>query len=531
MHVGAAAIVARPGTLVELWRVLEAGTAAGCAIILQAANTGLTGGSSPSPRGYDRPVVIVSVLRLSAIHLVAGGAQAICLPGSTLDQLERRLRPIGREPHSVIGSSCLGASVTGGICNNSGGSLVQRGPAYTEFALFAQVDAGRRLRLVNHLGIDLGDTPEAMLERLERGDFAPAAAVTQGESADASYRRRLRDLDAAEPALFNADVTRLHDASGCAGKLAVFAVRVDSFPAAADARTYYIGTNDPAQFTALRREALSALPDLPVAAEYLHRDAFDIADTHGRDIYLAVRLLGARHLTDLFRMRLIAEGLAEGLLGRHAGLLHVAMHAMLRSIPTFLPRRMREFRGRFRHHLILKIEGAGDGAWRALLARLAGEGDLDFFACTASEARAAFGHRFAIAGAANNFRLSHRGAVGDLIPLDVALLPDDRNWHDFLPPDAGAGVRAIGYGHFFCHVFHLDYLVDAGQNAAEVKGRLTKWLRDRRARYPAEHNFGHLYRAPPEVIAHYRALDPTNSLNPGVGCTSHLADWAGEPPT
>ncbi|MFC3217356.1 hypothetical protein [Comamonas sp. JC664] len=50
------------------------------------------------------------------------------LPGPTLDKLEQVLAPLGREPHSVIGSSCIGASVLGGICNNSGGSLVRRGP-------------------------------------------------------------------------------------------------------------------------------------------------------------------------------------------------------------------------------------------------------------------------------------------------------------------------------------------------------------------------------------------------------------------
>lgn len=39
----------------------------------------------------------------------------------------------------MIGSSCIGASVIGGVCNNSGGSLVKRGPAYTEMALYAQL--------------------------------------------------------------------------------------------------------------------------------------------------------------------------------------------------------------------------------------------------------------------------------------------------------------------------------------------------------------------------------------------------------
>jgi D-lactate dehydrogenase len=127
--------VARPASLVEQWRVLRACVAADA----QAANTGLTGGSTPNGR-YDRPVVVISTRRITGIHLLRGGRQVICLAGATLYQLERALTPIGREPHSVIGSSCIGASVVGGVCNNSGGSLVQRGPAYTEYALYARVD-------------------------------------------------------------------------------------------------------------------------------------------------------------------------------------------------------------------------------------------------------------------------------------------------------------------------------------------------------------------------------------------------------
>src|SRR3546814_10554387 len=46
--------------------------------------------------------------------------------------------------------------------------------AYTQMALFAQVDAGGTLRLVNHLGIDLGDAPEQILERLQAGRFDEA---------------------------------------------------------------------------------------------------------------------------------------------------------------------------------------------------------------------------------------------------------------------------------------------------------------------------------------------------------------------
>src|SRR5690554_6887202 len=102
--------VVRPGTLLEQWRVLEACIQADVIVICQAANTGLTGGSTPDGDGYDRPIVIISTLRLDRVDLIDEGKQVLCLPGATLDKLEKRLRPLGREPHSVIGSSCIGAS-------------------------------------------------------------------------------------------------------------------------------------------------------------------------------------------------------------------------------------------------------------------------------------------------------------------------------------------------------------------------------------------------------------------------------------
>jgi D-lactate dehydrogenase len=244
---GEVVAVVRPGSLVEQWRVLKACLNAGAVVIFQAANTGLTGGSTPLG-DYDRPVVLVNTLRIDAIHLVDGGRQVVCLPGSTLYALERKLKPLGREPHSVIGSSCIGASVVGGVCNNSGGSLVHRGPVYTELSLFAQVDEEGRVGLVNHLGIELGADPETVLHRIERGEFSDRDVdLHSGRVAsDDRYSAHVRDVDAPSPARFNADPSRLYEASGCAGKLAVFAVRLDTFPAERGAVVFYIGTNDAA---------------------------------------------------------------------------------------------------------------------------------------------------------------------------------------------------------------------------------------------------------------------------------------------
>ena len=177
---GPVAAVVRPGSLVEQWRVLNAVVASGRAVIFQAANTGLTGGSTPWGEDYDREIVLVSVMRMRGVHLLPNG-QVVCLPGATLDALEKRLRPMGREPHSVIGSSCIGASVMGGVCNNSGGALIHRGPAYTEMSLYAEVREDGTVALVNHLGLPLGNDPEEILARVERGEGAIEFAMQRAE--------------------------------------------------------------------------------------------------------------------------------------------------------------------------------------------------------------------------------------------------------------------------------------------------------------------------------------------------------------
>ncbi len=197
---GVALAVVFPSTLLQQWQLLQACVAADTIIIMQAANTGLTEGSTPSGDDYDRPIVILNTLRLNNIQLLDDGKQVIGFPGSTLNQLEKRLKPYGREPHSVIGSSCIGASVVGGICNNSGGSLVQRGPAYTEMALYAQIDAQGELQLINHLGISLGNTPEEILQRLEQGQYGAEDIEQTGQQAsDSEYATRVRDIDATTP--------------------------------------------------------------------------------------------------------------------------------------------------------------------------------------------------------------------------------------------------------------------------------------------------------------------------------------------
>ena len=47
-----------------------------------------------------------------------------------------------------------------------------------------------------------------------------------------------------------------------------------------------------------------------------------------------------------------------------------------------------------------------------------------------------------------------------------------------------------------CYVFHQDYIVKKGVDAHALKEQMLELLHERGAQYPAEHNVGHLYKAP-----------------------------------
>jgi D-lactate dehydrogenase len=342
---GEAEAVVLPGTLLELWKVLKACISAGKVVIMQAANTGLTEGSAPSGN-YDRDVAVVNTLRLNKFHVLGVGRQIVSHAGGTLHTLEKLLKPLGRQPHSVIGSSCIGASVVGGVCNNSGGMLLQRGPCYTELSLFAQLQADGSLELVNHLGIELGQTPEEILGRLERGDFCDGDVdYSVGRASDSNYNERVRDIAAASPARYNSDPDRLYEASGCAGKLAVFAVRLDTFPEEKGAKVYYIGTNDPANLTILRRRVLTEFSELPISGEYIHRDMFDIAHVYGKDTLLMIYWLGTDYLPKFFALKGLLDSRLNKLRFAPHNFVDRAMQFFSRILPVPLVRPTQGFGG------------------------------------------------------------------------------------------------------------------------------------------------------------------------------------------
>lgn len=524
---GKAIAIVTPEHILDQWYIVKACVEANVIVIMQAANTGLTGGSTPDGNDYDRDVVIISTMKMKKIYVLNNGEQVICLPGATLNELEQKLKPYHRNPHSVIGSSCIGASVLGGISNNSGGTLVQHGPAYTEMALYAQYTKEGKLELVNHLGIELGNTPEEILKRLDHGDFDFRHVKPSDKCcSDHHYREHVCEVDAPTPARYNADPHHLYEASGCAGKLSIFAVRLDTFPKEEEIQVFYIGSNDPDDLSNIRYDMLSK-KIVPISGEFIHQDAYNIAAIYGKDTFLFINYLGTAHIPLLFAIKNRFDFITNQISFFPKHFSDKVMQFLSTLFPQHLPERMNEYAKKYEYHLLLKVGKDDIETVRSYLkSYFKDKTSSSFFECTQEEGRKAFLHRFAVAGAAVRYRNVHTDTVENILALDIALRRNDKEWVEHLPQEIESPImHKLYYGHFFCHVFHQDYVVKKGHDIFALEGKMLKILDQRGAEYPAEHNVGHLYAAKEILKDFYKKLDPCNAFNPGIGKTSKLKDW------
>ena len=533
-----------PDSLVALWRVINLCAAADVIIIAQAANTGLTGGSTPYGE-YDRAVVVISMQRLGGVHLLNDAAELVALPAASLQQLESELAPLGREPHSVLGSSCVGASVIGGICNSSGGMLVQRGPAYTEMSLFAKRNAMGEFELINHLGIDLGADPEEMLRNLQTGTFNKNPnSISSKSCTNHHYQHKVRDCEADTPARFNNDPNGLYEASGSAGKVIVFAVRVATFAKPTQEQTFYISTNDANTLTTLRQQWLKSELNLPILAEYMHQDYNDITMRYGRDTCLSMRKLPASKIGALYRLQakigyyLDKWRLPQTLPDRLLQMTGVFM-------PPSLPNSLAEQACSYRYHLIIKVADGNNtdddnsndngshghiAAAQVFLKSHMQQHQGVVHLCTAAESQALLVFRSAATAAMFRYHNLNHTRFGELLSTDIALPRNAVDWDEVLPINLQKQVSKTFYlGHFFCHVMHQDYLLYPEVDAKKFKDELLAFYDRRRIEYPAEHNVGHVYTAKPALHTFYKKLDPTNSLNPGIGQTAKWKNWRSSP--
>ena len=519
--------VVKPETLLEVWELLQICVKNDVIVITQAANTGLTGGSTPDGKDYDRPVIIINTMRIDDIQIIDEGKQIVGLAGSTLFDLENKLKPYGRDPHSVIGSTSIGATIVGGVCNNSGGSLIKRGPAYTELSIYAKITNDGELVLVNDLGIDLGEYPEQILSNLQDGNYSESDIYHPNKLAsDNQYEERLRGIDEETPARFNSDSRRLYGASGSAGRVIVFAVRVDTYPAAKKTKVFYVGTNEPDVLWKIRRDILSTFKNLPTTGDYLHRACYDATKKYSKDNFIVINKLGTNFIPTLFALKRKVDLIASGFSFLPNKLSDRLMQFFTNFFPNHLPKRMEEYRDKYEHHWVIETSDEAIDESREYFNEFFKNNEGDFFECNDIEGEKALLHRFVAGSAIGRYHAIHQDKVGPMMSLDIAFPRNEKDWFEKLPKEIDDLIEVkLHYGHLFCHVFHQNYIVKKGVDAKLLKEKLLKTFDERGAEYPAEHNVGHEYDAKPVLKGFYRKLDPTNSFNPGIGRTSKLKDW------
>ena len=524
---GNAFAVVKPGTLIEIWKILELCVKEDIIVIMQAANTGLTGGSTPYGDDYERPVIVLNTMRIDDIHIINDGKQIIGLTGSTLYNLEKKLKPYKREPHSIIGSTSIGASIIGGICNNAGGSLVQRGPSYTQMALYAKINKNGKLELVNELDINLGSSPEEILSNLQNKNYKKSDIKNTGKlGSDDKYSEIIRKINEDTPSRFNSDSRLLYGASGSAGKLAVFAVRLDTYRSPKENKVFYVGTNDPDVFWKIRRDILSKFKTLPTLGDYLHRDCYDAAKKYSKDTFLVIERLGTTFLPTLFELKRRVDILAKKLKFFPDNFSDRLMQFLSNFWPNHLPKRMENFRDLYEHHWVIEMSDEGIMEAEKYFSEIFKNQDGDYFICNEFESKKASLHRFVSASAIGRYHILNSKNHGDMMSLDIAFPRNEKNWFEKLPKEIDELLEMkLYYGHLFCHVLHQNYIVKKGVDGDELKKKLLKIYDKRGAEYPAEHNVGHEYHAKPSLLNFYKQLDPTNRFNPGIGKTTKLKDW------
>ena len=524
---GQAAAVVKPASLIEMWKILKICVKHDLIIIMQAANTGLTGGSTPYGNDYDRPVVIINTLKIKTIQIINEGKQIIALAGSTLYDLENKLKPINREPHSVIGSTSIGASIVGGVCNNSGGSLVHRGPAFTQLSLYAKINEKGNLELINDLDIDLGSKPEEILSNLENNNYNSSDIKSSEKLAsDNKYETIVRDVDKNTPARFNADERLLYGSSGSAGKVAVFAVRLDTYPAPKKSKIFYVGSNDPNNFWKIRRDILKNFQSLPRLGDYLHRDCYDAAKKYSKDTFIVIEKLGTNFLPTLFEFKRIVDIIAEKTNFLPEKFSDKLMQFLSKFWPNHLPKKMEIYRDRYEHHWVIEMTDEGIKEAEKYFNDFFKKNEGDFFICNSKEAKKAMLHRYVSASAIGRYQALNKKNIGDMMSLDVAFPRNQKKWLEVLPKNIDDKIEyKFYYGHLFCHVFHHNYILKKGADGEKLKKQLLNIYDRVGAEYPAEHNIGHEYYAKPVLKDFYKNLDPTNTFNPGIGKSSKKKYW------
>lgn len=389
---GKALCIVQPGTLQQAIHCLQAIVDAECVVVPQGSNTGLTGGSVPRNDTEDtRPSVVLSMKRLDAHFPIDDGERVVCLAGvgiSTLASSISNWFP-GRESHSILGSTFLNPTTAAGVAFGSGGTLLRKGPARTDRALYCKVSRNKWgdnvVEVVNTLGIEgledsdfqehSGENPVQKLD-IYANDVRQGYRRTMAKSSKTGLQTKASDTEyqekvcqyTKEVSRHNSDTTG-EDCNRSEGKVLILATVHDTFQAPSKKRMFWVSFPDMETTAAFRREVCLDNPtDLPISCEYLDRDSVDIIDRSGRIATYLIRFLGTGALMGhLWNVKSAIEGLPFAWAPLFCD---KCLHTFNNWVPAAIPSKFLNKGREYDHHCMVAVGEFGDGTLNRFMERM-----------------------------------------------------------------------------------------------------------------------------------------------------------------
>lgn len=244
----------------------------------------------------------------------------------------------------------------------------------------------------------------------------------------------------------------------------------------------------------------------------MDKDSIRAVDEGGRILCWLISVIGiGENLKSLWDAKLSFESLP---IPFATTFLDSTIFLFNRFCPRALPEAVHKLTTNYGHHLLVDVGefGAGESDhFMSLLKEYQSKHCIAVHECSEAERPWVSYFRFAAAPA---FRTWCVGNGLEGISVDYAL-PKAECDAPALPDDIVA--LRMRYSHFGCNVVHEDIAFKPGVDVHEVKMKFKHRVEDMGGKLPAEHGHGIEYHAPEETLQRWRAMDPLNIFNPGVG--------------
>ena len=99
---------------------------------------------------------------------------------------------------------------------------------------------------------------------------------------------------------------------------------------------------------------MTEFSELPEMGEYMHRSYFDASEKYCKDTYLMIKFFGAGFLPKLWSLKKKVDGVLNRIPLLPNSFSDRILQISASILPAHLPKRMREYRDKFEHHLVIK---------------------------------------------------------------------------------------------------------------------------------------------------------------------------------